>query len=149
MTIEEMQKQIENMLPTPQQIKESLDEKKEITLSLIEETVKKLFSEEELRLYKELGNGLYELPGCIICNRKGLDQYLNEMKLSKFDKEINNYLHNAFNRMSISEFDRRINTALKDFEHLPKEELIKVLEFYLNVVKNYDRETEESNKSSK
>ena len=32
---------------------------------------------EELRPYKDLGNGLYELPGNIICNKKGLNKYLN------------------------------------------------------------------------
>lgn len=64
-----------------------------------------------------------------------------ESEEEKSDREI---LHNTFIKLGVSEFDRRINSALEDFEHLPKEELIEVLEFYLNVVKNYDRETEES-----
>lgn len=34
-------------------------------------------SEEDLQPYKDLGNGLYELPGNVICNKKGLDEYLN------------------------------------------------------------------------
>ena len=34
-----------------------------------------------------------------------------------------------------SEFDKRLNSLLKEFESLPKEDLIDSLEFYLNVVK--------------
>ena len=48
----------------------------EISIETIIKTLKDISSEEELRLYKDLGNGLYELPGCIICNKKGLDEYL-------------------------------------------------------------------------
>lgn len=48
----------------------------EINIETITKTLKDISSEEELRLYKDLGNGLYELPGCIICNKKGLDEYL-------------------------------------------------------------------------
>ena len=36
----------------------------------------------------------------------------------------------------IDEFDSRLNSLLQEFEHLPKEELIESLEFYINVLKN-------------
>lgn len=40
-----------------------------------------MFSSEEGKPYKKLGGGLYELPGNVICNKKGLDKYLNNNKL--------------------------------------------------------------------
>jgi len=36
----------------------------------------------------------------------------------------------------IDEFESRLNSLLKEFEYLPKEELIESLEFYINVLKN-------------
>ena len=48
----------------------------EISIETIIKTLKDISSEEELLLYKDLGNGLYELPGCIICNKTGLNEYL-------------------------------------------------------------------------
>lgn len=56
---------------------------KELSIEAITEAVKDMFKEEELQLYKDLGNGLYELPGNIICNKKGLDAYLKELKSIK------------------------------------------------------------------
>lgn len=47
-----------------------------ITLNKVIETLKSITSEEDLQPYKDLGNGLYELPGNVICNKKGLDEYL-------------------------------------------------------------------------
>lgn len=51
----------------------------ELTLKKIQRTLESMFSEEDLRPYKDIGNGLYELPGNIICNKKGLDEYLKEI----------------------------------------------------------------------
>ena len=51
-----------------------------LTFKDIERTLKTIISMEDLRPYKYLGNGLYELPGCIICNKKGLEEYLKELK---------------------------------------------------------------------
>lgn len=48
----------------------------EISIEKIIKVLKDISSEEELHPYKDLGNGLYELPGCIICNKKVLDEYL-------------------------------------------------------------------------
>lgn len=53
---------------------------KELSIKVITETIKNTFKEEELQLYKDLGNGLYELPGNIVCNKKGLAAYLKELK---------------------------------------------------------------------
>lgn len=50
---------------------------KELTVENIVKALESIFSEEDLRPYIDLGNGLYELPGNIICNKKGLDEYLN------------------------------------------------------------------------
>ena len=50
----------------------------ELTLEKIQRTLESMFSEEDLQPYKDMGNGLYELPGNIICNKKGLDEYLKE-----------------------------------------------------------------------
>ena len=47
-----------------------------MTIEKIVKTLEDTFSEEELQPYKDLGNGLYELPGNVICNKKGLDEYL-------------------------------------------------------------------------
>lgn len=55
---------------------------KEITLKMVENAIKELFSEEDLQPYKDLGNGLYELPGCIISNEEGLKEYLDELRKS-------------------------------------------------------------------
>jgi hypothetical protein len=51
-----------------------------LTFKDIEKTLKTIISMENLQPYKYLGNGLYELPGCIICNKKGLEEYLKELK---------------------------------------------------------------------
>lgn len=48
----------------------------EITLDKVIETLKSITSDEDLQPYRDLGNGLYELPGNVICNKKGLDEYL-------------------------------------------------------------------------
>lgn len=48
----------------------------EISIEKIIKALADISSEEELLPYKDLGNGLYELPGCIICNKKALDEYL-------------------------------------------------------------------------
>ena len=52
----------------------------EITIEKIVKTLEDTFSEEELRPYKDLGNGLYELPGNIIANKKGLKEYLDGLR---------------------------------------------------------------------
>lgn len=53
---------------------------KELSIEVLIKTIKDMFEEEELQLYKDLGNGLYELPGNIVCNKKGLAAYLKELK---------------------------------------------------------------------
>jgi len=52
----------------------------EITLESIAEALESICSEEDLRPYKGLGNGLYELPGNVICNKNGLYEYLKSLK---------------------------------------------------------------------
>jgi len=51
-----------------------------LTLESIIKTLKNIISEEDLQLYKDLGNGLYELPCNIITNEKGLKEYLDELR---------------------------------------------------------------------
>lgn len=51
-----------------------------LSLKIIENALRSMFSEKELRPYFPIGNGLYELPGCIITNEEGLKEYLNELK---------------------------------------------------------------------
>ena len=50
---------------------------KELTKESIVKALESICSEENLQPYKDLGNGLYELPGNVICNKKALDMYLN------------------------------------------------------------------------
>lgn len=54
-----------------------------LTFKDIERTLKMIVSMEDLRPYKYLGNGLYELPGYIICNKKGLKEYLKGLKYGR------------------------------------------------------------------
>ena len=49
---------------------------KELTIEKIRIVLESMISEEDLLPYKNLGNGFYELPGNIICNKKGLNEYL-------------------------------------------------------------------------
>jgi len=49
-------------------------------LEIIEKALKHIISEEDLQPYKDLGNGLYELPGNIITNEKGLKEYLDGLR---------------------------------------------------------------------
>jgi hypothetical protein len=53
---------------------------KEITLESIAKTLEDIGCKEDLRPYKDLGNGLYELPGNIITNEKGLKEYLDGLQ---------------------------------------------------------------------
>ena len=52
-----------------------------VTLNLkdLESAIREISSEEDLRPYKELGNGLYELPGNVITNKNGLEEYLKQL----------------------------------------------------------------------
>lgn len=52
----------------------------ELTIEKIRTVLEGMVSEKDLYSYKNLGNGLYELPGNIICNKKGLNEYLNHIK---------------------------------------------------------------------
>ena len=52
----------------------------ELTLESITKALKNIISEEDLQPYKDLGNGLYELPGNIITNEKGLKEYLDGLR---------------------------------------------------------------------
>ena len=49
----------------------------ELTIEKIRIVLESMISEENLKPYRNLGNGLYELPGNVICNKKGLNEYLN------------------------------------------------------------------------
>lgn len=51
----------------------------ELTLESIIKVLKNIISE-DLQPYKDLGNGLYELPCNIITNEKGLKEYLDELR---------------------------------------------------------------------
>lgn len=55
---------------------------KELTLESITKALESIISEEDLRPYIDLGNGLYELPGNIITNEKGLKEYLDGLRKS-------------------------------------------------------------------
>lgn len=55
----------------------------ELSLESIIKALESICSEEDLRPYIDLGNGLYELPGNVICNKKGLDEYLSKLKPEK------------------------------------------------------------------
>lgn len=50
------------------------------TLKSIRRTIKDIIFEKDLQPYKDLGNGLYELPGNIITNEKGLNEYLIKLR---------------------------------------------------------------------
>lgn len=52
----------------------------ELTLEGIKKALESMISEEDLKPYKDLGNGLYELPGNIIANEKGLKEYLDGLR---------------------------------------------------------------------
>lgn len=52
----------------------------ELTLESIIKVLKNIISDEDLQPYKDLGNGLYELPDNIITNEQGLKEYLNELR---------------------------------------------------------------------
>lgn len=54
--------------------------RKVLTLKDVERTIKEIIFEEDLKPYRNLGNGLYELPGNIITNKKGLKEYLKGIK---------------------------------------------------------------------
>jgi hypothetical protein len=53
--------------------------RKSISLKDVESAFREIIFEEDLRPYKDLGNGLYELPGNIITNKRGLKQYLKRI----------------------------------------------------------------------
>jgi len=50
-----------------------------LIIEKIRTVLETMISEKDLHPYKNLGNGLYELPGNIICNKRGLDRYLNSI----------------------------------------------------------------------
>ena len=54
--------------------------RKSISLKDVESAFRKIISEEDLSPYKDLGNGLYELPGNTITNKNGLKEYLKGIK---------------------------------------------------------------------
>lgn len=55
----------------------------EITLETITRVLESICCDEDLQPYKDLGDGLYELPGNVICNKSGLYEYLKELKSIK------------------------------------------------------------------
>jgi len=52
----------------------------ELSLESITKVLKNIISEEDLQPYKDLGNGLYELPCNIITNEQGLKEYLDGLR---------------------------------------------------------------------
>ena len=76
--------------------------------------------------------------------REGIGQYLDNPKVQELAKKLQKeygqklYIEEQGNPTDInpSEFDLRLNKLLKQFETLPKEELVSSLSFYLNVVQN-------------
>lgn len=57
-------------------MKGNIEAYSKLTLKDIENALRSMFSEEDLKPYKDLGNGLYELPGYIITDKVGLKKYL-------------------------------------------------------------------------
>lgn len=53
--------------------------RKRISLKDVERVFKEIIFEENLKPYRNLGNGLYELPGNTITNKKGLKEYLKRI----------------------------------------------------------------------
>ncbi len=51
----------------------------ELTIEKIRTTLEGMISKEDLSPYKNLENKLYKLPGNVICNKKGLDEYLSKI----------------------------------------------------------------------
>ena len=49
-------------------------------LESIVKAIESICCEEDLNPYKALGNGLYELPGNVICNKNGFYKYLKSLK---------------------------------------------------------------------
>lgn len=64
------------MLTKEQWDKGNAEQYSKLTIEMINEALRNMFSEEDLKPYRDLGNGLYELPGCIITNKIGLKEYL-------------------------------------------------------------------------
>ena len=54
--------------------------RKSITIKDLERTIREIIFEEDLKPYKKLDNGLYELPGNVITNKNGLKKYLKGIK---------------------------------------------------------------------
>ena len=54
--------------------------RKSISLKDVESALREIIFEEGLRPYKDLGNGLYKLPGNTITNKNGLKEYLKKLK---------------------------------------------------------------------
>jgi hypothetical protein len=54
--------------------------KKKLNSKVLEDTIKSIISEDDLLLYKDLGNGLYKLPGNIIANQKGYNKCLEKIQ---------------------------------------------------------------------
>lgn len=61
--------------------------RKSISLKDVERVFKEIIFEEDLKPYRNLGNGLYELPGNIITNKRGLKKFLEELKHKKREHE--------------------------------------------------------------
>lgn len=67
-----------------------IKEDKQLLLSNIIKTIEDCLKNADLLPYKDLGNGLYELPGNIITNRKGCDEYLEELKKTLINSKVLN-----------------------------------------------------------
>lgn len=80
----------------------------------------------------------------ILTWREGIGQYLDDSRVQelakKMQKEYSQKLHvekqDADIDINPSEFEMRLNKLLKQFESLPKEDIVSSLSFYLNTIKN-------------
>lgn len=65
---------------TEEQMKGNIECYHKLTLGMIEDTLRSMSSEEELRPYRYLGKWPYKMPGYVLTNEKGLEEYLKELK---------------------------------------------------------------------
>ena len=59
----------------------SIEDYQKLTIEDIEEALKQIVSEEELKPSHYLGNNLWELPGNIITNENGYKEYLKHLNI--------------------------------------------------------------------
>lgn len=108
-------------------------------LKTLEYVFPELRESEDEKIRKDLIKWFNEFPDAIW--RGPACQY------NHYKKNVISWLKKQSEPINInpSEFDLRLNKLLKQFETLPKEELISSLNFYLNVVQNNGTYKEKNN----